>query len=32
MKFWGVEKNLKRFRVLMRITFESGVAGVRYDK
>jgi len=32
VKFWGSENNLKRFGVLMRITFESEAAGMRYDR
>jgi hypothetical protein len=31
MKFWGAAKNLKRFRVLMRITFEGEAVGVRCE-
>jgi hypothetical protein len=32
MKFWGNERNVKRFGVLMRITFESEAAGLRCDR
>ena len=31
MKFWGAVKNLKRFRVLMRITFEGEAVEVHCE-